>query len=242
MISSTQRLGSFPRPDSDELQRRLEPIRLALGAEHLAVARRLPGAPDGPPRLEVLAQLADTGPVEPPDHDLPITFVLELVRTARPLDVRADDPPDGPWSRVLAERGIAWMGGWPLPSDRLPSVFAVAWRRSVHEPGTVRRQVAAAGMEALARALAPPVWFPFTPSRPGPGPESGPAESEDDGSLSGALARVERDLIVRALHAAEGNKTRAARELQLSRQGLYRKLRRHGLVVSRPRTRQDPEP
>jgi len=45
-----------------------------------------------------------------------------------------------------------------------------------------------------------------------------------DGPMAQAVARVEREMIVRALAATAGNRAEAARRLSLSRQQLYRKL------------------
>jgi DNA-binding NtrC family response regulator len=50
-----------------------------------------------------------------------------------------------------------------------------------------------------------------------------------DGPMELAVARLEREMIVRALAAATGNRTEAARRLGLSRQQLYRKLAEFGL-------------
>lgn len=81
-------------------------------------------------------------------------------------------------------------------------------------------------MDALARSLAPPTWAPLArrqlPSRLDP--------EADLISLRDAVRRFECSLIERALRDAEGNKTEAARQLRMSRQGLYRKLRAHGLM------------
>ncbi|QEI06664.1 sigma-54-dependent Fis family transcriptional regulator [Pigmentiphaga aceris] len=50
-----------------------------------------------------------------------------------------------------------------------------------------------------------------------------------DGSMAVAVAYVEREMIVRALASATGNRADAARRLGLSRQQLYRKLAEFGL-------------
>jgi DNA-binding NtrC family response regulator len=52
------------------------------------------------------------------------------------------------------------------------------------------------------------------------------------GDLPTALARVELAMIERALDDAKGNRAEAARRLNISRQQLYVKLKRHGLEVS----------
>jgi DNA-binding NtrC family response regulator len=58
-----------------------------------------------------------------------------------------------------------------------------------------------------------------TPTAPAPG-----LDIDWDGPMELAVARVEREMIVRALAATAGNRAEAARRLGLSRQQLYRKL------------------
>jgi two-component system response regulator AtoC len=56
---------------------------------------------------------------------------------------------------------------------------------------------------------------------------------DDDLSLHGAVARVEKQLILRALERAKGNRSAAARLLAIGRPQLYAKLEEHGLAGSR---------
>jgi DNA-binding NtrC family response regulator len=109
----------------------------------------------------------------------------------------------------------------------MPSVFFVAHFEGPVDPGDRRRLVARAGMDALARVLAPPSWAPLAQqkARRSSGRSGGPVTS-----LRDAVQRFECSLIRRALADAEGNKSEAARQLRMSRQGLYRKLRAHGLL------------
>jgi DNA-binding NtrC family response regulator len=51
-------------------------------------------------------------------------------------------------------------------------------------------------------------------------------------TLSDALAELERHMISEALRKHGGNISRAARELGLTRRGLYLKLERHALSAS----------
>ncbi|HEX3902717.1 MAG TPA: sigma-54 dependent transcriptional regulator [Polyangia bacterium] len=60
-----------------------------------------------------------------------------------------------------------------------------------------------------------------------------PAAEDDDLSLHGAVARVEKQLIVRALERAKGNRSAAARLLGIGRPQLYAKLEEHGLGGTR---------
>jgi len=50
--------------------------------------------------------------------------------------------------------------------------------------------------------------------------------------LLSALEAGERDLIVGALHKAEGNRMRAAESLGIARSSLYRKLKSFGITVT----------
>jgi DNA-binding NtrC family response regulator len=106
-------------------------------------------------------------------------------------------------------------------------VFFVAHFDGPEDPGDRRRLVARTGMDALARALAPPTWAPLAREK---GRLSSSRGSAPITSLRDAVQRFECSLIERALAEADGNKSEAARQLRMSRQGLYRKLRAHGLI------------
>jgi two-component system response regulator HupR/HoxA len=60
----------------------------------------------------------------------------------------------------------------------------------------------------------------------------GPASSAEGMTLADALAEVERRMIAEALRKHCGNISRAARELGLTRRGLYLKLERHDLSAT----------
>ena len=49
------------------------------------------------------------------------------------------------------------------------------------------------------------------------------------GSLENILAGVEKEALIFALETANGNKVQAAKNLGLSRAGLYKKLKKHDL-------------
>jgi Nif-specific regulatory protein/two-component system response regulator HydG len=55
------------------------------------------------------------------------------------------------------------------------------------------------------------------------------AELRFSGSLPAALQKVETAMIKNALARAGGNKSRASRALGITRQGLLKKMKRHGL-------------
>jgi transcriptional regulator with GAF, ATPase, and Fis domain len=63
-------------------------------------------------------------------------------------------------------------------------------------------------------------------------PTSSNLQSAGPGTLAEALAEVERRMIADALRRHGGNISRAARELGLTRRGLYLKLERHDLSAS----------
>jgi len=63
-------------------------------------------------------------------------------------------------------------------------------------------------------------------------PSSSNLQSAGPGTLAEALAEVERRMIADALRRHGGNISRAARELGLTRRGLYLKLERHDLSAS----------
>jgi DNA-binding NtrC family response regulator len=58
------------------------------------------------------------------------------------------------------------------------------------------------------------------------------ATIQTTGTLAEALGEVERRMIADALRRHNGNISRAARELGLTRRGLYLKLERHDLSAS----------
>jgi hydrogenase-4 transcriptional activator len=73
---------------------------------------------------------------------------------------------------------------------------------------------------------------PSTPSMTTSTLASMPAAALKGGTLADALAEVERRMIADALRRHGGNISRAARELGLTRRGLYLKLERHDLSAS----------
>lgn len=106
--------------------------------------------------------------------------------------------------------------------EALSALCAYPWPGNVRELNNrVRRAVVMAeGMEITARDLDLPVnAFQST-------------DSLD--SLSAAHRRIEVELIVKAISLHRGNVTRAARDLDVSRTTLYRKLQEYGLERSLP--------
>lgn len=56
------------------------------------------------------------------------------------------------------------------------------------------------------------------------------SELDSNKSLATQVARNEKDLLIQALQANDNNRTQTAKSLGISRVGLYKKLRRHGLI------------
>jgi hypothetical protein len=216
--------------DCDRVAQRLESIRQALGASRIGVARRLSTAGAAERVYEVLAAAGEGTDGADPARCISLAVLEEVMRLGTPCAISADRGRPA-WNRRLRRWGCWRIEGFPFPADRLPSVFFVVHFEGPEDPGERRRWVARTGMDALARALAPPAWAPL--ARQQARIPLDPASNIV--SLRDAVQRFERSLIERALTDARGNKTEAARQLRLSRQGLYRKLRAHGLMTRPPR-------
>jgi DNA-binding NtrC family response regulator len=68
-----------------------------------------------------------------------------------------------------------------------------------------------------------------------------PLEADGLESLAAVATRFERDYLLRVLRAVGGNRTRAAKILNLSRKGLWQKLKAHGIAPSEGRAEVDDE-
>ncbi|MFZ5817412.1 MAG: sigma 54-interacting transcriptional regulator [Bacillota bacterium] len=105
-----------------------------------------------------------------------------------------------------------------------------------HWPGNVRELENIVGRAMIAMAITDTViesrFLPaLGPTRaPLQEPEEPVRPAETGLSLEEVVARAEREALVRALAAAGGNKTEAARRLQIAPRTLYYKLERHGLL------------
>jgi hypothetical protein len=219
----------LPQLPPEILEAKVQALRAALGAQQLSVARRLlPPTPDeAHPPFEILITVGSATGVEaePPP---PQAFDRVL---AEGCSFHLQGSAGGALSTWLSQQGGGALCGWALPRDRWPSIALLARVPHAWDPGPVRMRVARRGMEALARSLSPPSWW--LRSNPSTVPAAQAAELpervETPSSLRESKLLVERELLQQALRNSRGNKTEAARRLQLSRQGLYRKLRRHGL-------------
>ena len=132
----------------------------------------------------------------------------------------------------LAEHFIALAAGSQAP--KALSAAAAARLMAHPWPGNVRELRNA--MERVAVLARHPVIqaedLDFLHGAPG----ASPAVDWLDGDLPSAVARLEMAMIRRTLAACNGNRTEAARRLNIHRQLLYEKLRRYGLEASGNRT------
>ena len=129
----------------------------------------------------------------------------------------------------LAEHFLA---GRPLSAAAAATLLAHSWPGNVRElrnameraTALSRRKVIEADDLAFLRLATPPAtdWL--------------------DGDLPGALARLERAMISRAMTATGGNRAEAARRLGIHRSLLYEKLRRLAPEMSEIRTPPDGKP
>ena len=136
-------------------------------------------------------------------------------------------------AQSLLERSAATLGKTVsgFASDTLAALAAYAWPGNVRElQNEILRMVALADGPLLEPALLSPRVA--SGGSPPATPEAAPAGWAD--GLSGNLRERMEQLELRVLQAAmrrhDGNKSRAARELGLSRVGLRAKLNRHGIV------------
>ncbi|MEO9188618.1 MAG: sigma-54 dependent transcriptional regulator [Acetobacteraceae bacterium] len=131
----------------------------------------------------------------------------------------------------LAEHFLALAAAGAAPK-RLTA--EAASRLLAHpRPGNVREL--RNGMERIAAMLRQPVVVATDLGFLTPFPD---AEAADwlDGDLPGAVARLETAMIRKALEASDGNRSEAARRLDIHRQLLHAKIRLYGLELSGKRT------
>jgi two-component system NtrC family response regulator len=132
----------------------------------------------------------------------------------------------------LAEHflGLA-AGGRRLSAEAAARLLAHPWPGNVRElRNAMERAAVLAPLSVLSAAD-----FAFLSGEATPA-AGGPAQDWLSGDLPGAVARLESEMIRRALAACGGNRAEAARRLNIHRQLLYEKMRRYDLEVSGSRT------
>jgi len=212
--------GSLYLDATDQLPASLR----ALLARRLAPHRHLPGRQhsSGPFDLRLMAASS-------PQTSAPVDDLAKLLRGSvlrvPPLRERREDVP------LLVDHFFAAAQG--REHERLPALTGDLLTRFVEYPwpGNVREleNVVARGvMAATARGEVakgvPPECLPLLDS----------ATSRSDSGLALRPARkiFERELIVRALAASDGNRTHAARKLEISHRALLYKLKSHKISGS----------
>lgn len=162
-----------------------------------------------------------------------------------PLRQRAEDVPD--LVRHFLAAGADSFGR-PCPKvagEAMDSLLRYHWPGNVRELQNVaERLVCMVDREVIdASDLPPEIRAASTPSRLGarvgetraaraePSGQQGGGATGSAGAadLDAAVAKAEKEQIVRALDEAGGNRSRAAENLGIHRSTLYLKLRRHGL-------------
>ncbi|MCW8139080.1 MAG: sigma 54-interacting transcriptional regulator [Planctomycetota bacterium] len=155
-------------------------------------------------------------------------YRLNVVRLeVPPLRERLEDVP-ALLDHFLVEHGGGRVRLEPLTREML---LAHPWPGNVRElENEVRRLVVLAGAEGVVR---PGLLSPAVVGRPSPrGSEVAEAPGdEEERPITGVwrLEDLEREMLLRALRRARGNKTLAARLLGLAKTSLYHRLARHGL-------------
>jgi transcriptional regulator with PAS, ATPase and Fis domain len=149
------------------------------------------------------------------------TITIELP----PLAQRREDIPL--LAQALLEEGNA-RGGKQLAGftpEALDRLDAYPW------PGNID-ELAQAVAEGRQRAAAPEIAAADLPERLRLAAEAGqrPPRKEETVQLDEFVARIQRELIRRALARAKGNKAKAARLLGLNRPRLYRRMAQLGLL------------
>ncbi|MFO0725724.1 MAG: sigma 54-interacting transcriptional regulator [Myxococcota bacterium] len=122
-----------------------------------------------------------------------------------------------------------------LSEEALAVMMAYRWPGNIRElKNVVERAVLLSGGEAIS-----PSHLPLERMRPGPQPSPEPkanAEAEaPPGKLEQDLRAFERERILRALEATQGNQTRAAELLGIARRTLINRLEEY--QIDRPRKR-----
>ena len=148
-----------------------------------------------------------------------------------PLRERREDVPL--LAEALLARAAREAGKPPtiLPHDVLSALVAYDWPGNVRELENEMRRVLLLGGDAVAiEHLSPRIQASLEAAG------GGSAEGEMPlvvGDLRAAVARFEQRAIEEALLGAEGNKSRAAKSLGISRFALQRKLDKYGLAGAR---------
>ncbi len=211
-------VGEIPLPLQVKLLRALEERRV----------RRVGGTRDLPVDVRILAATSRELPdlVEQGSFREDLFYRLNVIRVhIPPLRDRPEDIP------LLVDHFLvhhASRMGRPRPSIE-PAALAIleghAWPGNVRqlENACERAVLLADGAVIRAGDLPPEL------GAAGPDPEASASEPAEDLSIKRRLASLERELIERALARTAGNRSHAARILEISYKALVYKIRDYGL-------------
>lgn len=147
-------------------------------------------------------------------------YRLDVVQIAiPPLRDRAADIL--PLARHFLARATA-SGGWhkQLGQAAIDKLQRYSWPGNVRE---LRNVIERACIMTRADVIGPDDIDTSAP-------EATTSPAQEDADLPAAVAQLEKTMIARALDACAGNRTEAARRLNINRQLLYTKMQRYGLV------------
>lgn len=139
-----------------------------------------------------------------------------------PLRERPDDviPLSYYFLKTATEGGA---GGWEISEEAMAALTAYSWPGNVRELRNVIRRASILATEPIISSD----LLPFSPPKNLPPPRATGSSAGEAPPLP--LWVVERDHIQRVLDQVEGNKSRAAKLLEIDRKTLYTKLERYGL-------------
>jgi two-component system response regulator AtoC len=177
-------------------------------------------------RARILASIDVLHDVEPLRTELKARFARGTIDIPALRDRRDDIVPIA--RAFLAESGI-------VPPPRLSAeaaelLIAEPWFGNVRELHECVGQVLAEiGPETAL--IGPDVLAPLLVSMTRTAPAQPQALPEESTALKARLREVERQRILRSLSRAHGNKTAAARELEIARKTLYERMKRLGIAL-----------
>ena len=151
-----------------------------------------------------------------------------LLVTIPPLRERKEDVMPLAWF-FLKTTNSAHIGAWEISEDAAAALCAYDWPGNVRElRNTIRRACILAPESVITSDL-----LPFSSPRPAPPPvqvSSPPVASAPVTASAQPLWVIEKAHIQQVLELVEGNKSKAARILEIDRKTLYTKLERYELA------------
>jgi DNA-binding NtrC family response regulator len=154
------------------------------------------------------------------------TLVIEMP----PLCGRLDDLPLLAQAILEETNAASYRQIAGFTAEALDQLAAYPWPGNIDELAAVVRETHehAQGCEITAHDLPRQIHW-------GADAASHPTRTDESIVLAEFLARVEKELITRAMHRAKGNKSKAARLLGLTRPRLYRRLVQLGFEEHEPK-------